>query len=332
MSSLGSKGKEVVGVEGSSDEVGVTPSGGGDGVTIPGVEMTAPSGGDGVTISGVTGDQLSSIVQNAVNVLWARKEAAAVVEAGRTEDRVVPRREEPMSELEKLQAEVREMKKRMSGQDVVKRRIPFKEVVMADDLPVNFRALRYDYDGTTDPWEHLCRFENSALLHRYTDGLPNDTIGSFDEFSSAFLHQFASSRKHQKTALTLFGIKQGEHEPLRGYVKRFNSAALDVPSATQEVLSSALFQGLQESDFFKSIAKRPAKNFDDLLARAEKYVNLEEAHKGKKVESREKRKDRVEMPSVGPKRFREPEGRPGLLNRAPDLTKYTPLIAPGHRC
>ncbi|KAK6159915.1 hypothetical protein DH2020_003296 [Rehmannia glutinosa] len=67
----------------------------------------------------VTGDQLSSIVQNAVNILWARNEAAAVVEAGRTEDRVAPRREEePMSKLEKLQAEVKEMKKRMSGQDV----------------------------------------------------------------------------------------------------------------------------------------------------------------------------------------------------------------------
>ncbi|KAK6140855.1 hypothetical protein DH2020_025387 [Rehmannia glutinosa] len=118
---------------------------------------------------------------------------------GRTEDRVAAMRDkEPMSELERLQAEVREMKKRMSGQDV------------------------------------------------------------------------------------------GEHEPLRGYVKRFNSAALDVPSATQEVLSSALSQGLQESDFFKSIAKRPAKNFDDLLASAEKYVNLEQAQKGKKDKSREK--------------------------------------------
>ncbi|KAK6127288.1 hypothetical protein DH2020_038951 [Rehmannia glutinosa] len=52
MSSLVSKGKEVVGTGGSSEGVGVTPPGG-DGITIPGAEATPPGGGDGVTISGV---------------------------------------------------------------------------------------------------------------------------------------------------------------------------------------------------------------------------------------------------------------------------------------
>ncbi|KAL0363932.1 UNVERIFIED_CONTAM: hypothetical protein Sangu_0490800 [Sesamum angustifolium] len=47
---------------------------------------------------------------------------------------------------------------------------PFTEVVMADELPANCRKPAItEYDGTTDPQEHLSRFENATLLHRYMD-------------------------------------------------------------------------------------------------------------------------------------------------------------------
>ncbi|KAL0439226.1 UNVERIFIED_CONTAM: hypothetical protein Slati_2405600 [Sesamum latifolium] len=43
---------------------------------------------------------------------------------------------------------------------------------MADELPLNCRTLAIaEYDGAADPIEHLSRFENAALLHRYTDGI-----------------------------------------------------------------------------------------------------------------------------------------------------------------
>ncbi|KAL0291960.1 UNVERIFIED_CONTAM: hypothetical protein Sradi_7007600 [Sesamum radiatum] len=123
-----------------------------------------------------------------------------------------------------------------------------------------------EYDGTIDPQEHLSRFENTALLHRYTDGikcrvfvttfartaqqwfnqLPPAVIGSFREFCSLFLHQFASSRKHRKTELSLFSIRQKEGESLKHYLLRFNTATLEVPSATQEVKAIAFTQGLME--------------------------------------------------------------------------------------
>ncbi|KAL0298799.1 UNVERIFIED_CONTAM: hypothetical protein Sradi_6539700 [Sesamum radiatum] len=50
--------------------------------------------------------------------------------------------------------------------------IPFTEGVMADELPMNCRTLAIaKYDYTTNPQEHLSRFENAALLHRYTDDI-----------------------------------------------------------------------------------------------------------------------------------------------------------------
>lgn len=135
---------------------------------------------------------------------------------------------------------------------------------MTNELPANFRPPTYEYDGTTDPLEHLRRFENSALLHYYFDRvkcwvfftmptksaqqwlwqLRADTIHSFEDFNNIFLHQFTIARKNQKTILALFSLKQKENERLRSYVKRFTSAALDIPSATQEVLVKALAQSL----------------------------------------------------------------------------------------
>ncbi|KAL0427110.1 UNVERIFIED_CONTAM: hypothetical protein Slati_2885800 [Sesamum latifolium] len=116
---------------------------------------------------------------------------------------------------------------------------------------------------TSNPQEHLSQFENATLLHRYTDGikcrvfittfawaaqqwfnqLSPAVIGSFREFRSLFLNQFASSRKHRKTELSLFSIRQKEEESLKDYQQRFNTAALEILSATQEVKVSACVQG-----------------------------------------------------------------------------------------
>ncbi|KAL0413205.1 UNVERIFIED_CONTAM: hypothetical protein Sradi_1522200 [Sesamum radiatum] len=168
------------------------------------------------------------------------------------------------------------------------------------------------YDSDVDPIEHLSRFENATVLHRYTDGikcrvfvttftgaaqqwfnqLPIGAIGSFQEFRSLFLHQFASSRKVRKTELSLFAVRQKEDEPLKEYLQRFNTAALE---------------------------------FDALLARAAKYINMEEAQTAKKDSRGEKHKEIwEEAPSKKP--------RGDLRDRKPPFQRvnavYTPLTVP----
>ncbi|KAL0413513.1 UNVERIFIED_CONTAM: hypothetical protein Sradi_1553000 [Sesamum radiatum] len=226
--------------------------------------------------------------------------------------------------LECLQKGLQDMQHQIGGTPEEERQgVPFTELVMVDDLQMNRRTPTVaEYDGTTDPVEHLALFVNAALLHRYTDGikchvfvttfaraaqqwfnqLPARAIGSFQEFRSLFLHQFTSSRKLRKTELNLFTVRQKDNEPLKEYLHRFNTASLEVPSATQEVKASAFSQGLLDGDFFKSLAKKPVSKFDALLARADKYINMENAQAAKKESRGEKRMDtKEEIPSKKPR-------------------------------
>ncbi|XP_073271473.1 uncharacterized protein [Primulina huaijiensis] len=95
-----------------------------------------------------------------------------------------------------------------------------------------------------------------------------------------------AAKKHQKNYLSLFVVKQQEAETLREFVQRFNNAALEIPAATPDIMISAFTQGLRGGEFFKSLVKKPPSSYDDLLSRAEKYVNLEDAQRHKMMEQR----------------------------------------------
>ncbi|KAL0440604.1 UNVERIFIED_CONTAM: hypothetical protein Slati_2543400 [Sesamum latifolium] len=141
----------------------------------------------------------------------------------------------------------------------VERGIPFSKHIMTDELPAHFQAPSHlqAYDGTTDTAEHI-----------------SGSVRSFAEFSSFFQLQFASKKKYRKSVISLFGVKQEENETL---IQHFNTVVLEVPAAHQEVLISAFTQGLRGGSLFKSLAKKSATDFLDVLDRAQKYMNLEDA-------------------------------------------------------
>ncbi|XP_012850074.1 PREDICTED: uncharacterized protein LOC105969843 [Erythranthe guttata] len=242
--------------------------------------------------------------------------------------------------LDGLEASLLEEEEGMAG-------TPFIERLQHGELPATFKHVTYEYTGTTDPWEHLSRFITSASLHRLTDGvkcrvfattlagpaqrwfsqLPRCSVHSFAQFGEVFLNHFASSKKQKRSTLTLFAVRQKENEPLRSYVQRFNAATLEVPVTSEEVLVNALAQGLRMGEFFDSLSKKAPASFNDLLRRAEKYINAEEARRSRIIEStlptdRRKDKAREEIRKQEPIYRREP----GSDRRGgPRFENYVPL-------
>lgn len=133
-------------------------------------------------------------------------------------------------------------------------------------------------------------------------------------------------------ALTLFSIKQKENEQLRGYIRRFTLATLEVSITLEEVLITALSQGLRGGEFFKAISLDPPRSFDEALRRAERYINLEEAQRTKMAEvtsPNDKANGREETRKMGAGPSRQeavPEGMSGNRRIGPRFDEYAPLV------
>ena len=72
-------------------------------------------------------------------------------------------------------------------------------------------------------------------------------------------------------------IKQWEDETLRSYKARFNKKALSIKEANDKILVAAFMNGLWKGKFLFSLYKNYSKTMSDVLYRATKYMNVEDA-------------------------------------------------------
>ena len=118
--------------------------------------------------------------------------------------------------------------------------------------------------------------------------IPPSSVSSFRELSIAFISQFIEARTYRKPSYYhLLTIKQSPHEILRSYVQRFNVESLKVDIPDEKFAITAFITGLgeQSKDLMFSISKNPQANMAEVLAKAEKYINGEEALISKKGSS-----------------------------------------------
>ena len=163
------------------------------------------------------------------------------------------------------------------------------------------------FDGTKDPVDHLNTYKNQMELHGYHDPvrcrafaitlkgtalawfnrLPPSSISSFRELSIAFVSHFIPARTYRKPSYHLLTIKQSSQESLRSYVQRFNAESLkvDIPDEKFAIIAFIAGLGVQSKDLMFSISKNPQASMEEVLAKAEKYINGEEALISKKGSS-----------------------------------------------
>ena len=184
---------------------------------------------------------------------------------------------------------------------------PFTAEVLNFPLPSKFRMPPVEaFDGARDPVDHLNTYKNQMELHEYQDPvrcrafaitlkgpalawfnrLPPSSISSFRELSIAFVSHFIGTKTYRKPSYNLLTIKQSSQESLRFYVQRFNAESLKVDIPDEFAITAFIAGlGVQSKDLMFSISKNPQASMAEVLAKAEKYINGEEALISKKESS-----------------------------------------------
>ena len=185
---------------------------------------------------------------------------------------------------------------------------PFTAEVLHFPLPAKFRRPQVEtFDGGKDPVDHLNTYKNQMELHGYQDPvrcrafattlkgpalawfnrIPLSSISSFRELSIAFVSHFIGARTYRKPSYHLLTVKQGSQESLKSYVQRFNAESLkiDIPNEKFAVTAFIAGLGVQSKDLMFSISKNPQASMAEVLTKAEKYINGEEALISKKDSS-----------------------------------------------
>ena len=151
------------------------------------------------------------------------------------------------------------------------------------------------------------------------------SIGTFKELSAQFTSHFIGGRRYKKSTACLMNIKQREDKTLRSYITRFNKEALSIDKADNKILVVAFINGLRKGKFLFSLYKNDLKTMSDVLYKATKYMNVEDAllaqKKGKTEDTRQERG--CKMARIGERRddrrSKPPIGR---------FTSFTPLTGP----
>ncbi|XP_057965281.1 uncharacterized protein LOC131155852 [Malania oleifera] len=102
------------------------------------------------------------------------------------------------------------------------------------------------------------------------------SIGSFSEMEQHFISHFLSSWRIVKTLAHLMSMEQGERETLKKFMHLFITTTVEIRNLKIGVALATLTTTLQPGNFLSSLGKRPPADMGELMARAKKYINLEE--------------------------------------------------------
>jgi len=225
------------------------------------------------------------------------------------------------------------------------RRHPYVDGIMEVELPACWKGLTMSqYDGTTDPEEHVDVFTTQAGLYTSDDAilcrvfptslkgpalnwftrLPPNSIDCFDTLVTHFGIQFTTSKPHHLTSLVLVNIRQEKGKSLREFMECFEKILLNISNINPEVAMHHLVTALKLGPFVDSLCKKPVSNLDELRTRATKFMQMEELkefHSTTQSDTREKKyidRERVLAPRPD-SRFKD--------SRQPKYNRYIPLVS-----
>ncbi|WOL00744.1 hypothetical protein Cni_G09457 [Canna indica] len=141
------------------------------------------------------------------------------------------------------------------------------------------------YHGATD--SVLCRafptfLGKIAVL--WFASLPLGSIRSFDDLSRIFLSRFTISRVYHKTGVALHYIRQGQYEPLREYLNRFQAIVADIPNFDPQFELFCIQHGLKLGPFADQIALIEPKDMAEFYEKSTSFIKMKGQREVKKID------------------------------------------------
>ena len=128
--------------------------------------------------------------------------------------------------------------------------------------------------------EIMCRAFPTMLkgpIRFWFSELTPNSISTFKELSTQFASHFIGGHRYKKSTTCLISIKQWKDKMLRSYIARFNKEALSIDEANDKILVAVFTNELQKGKFLFSLYKNDSKTMLDVLYKATKYMNVEDA-------------------------------------------------------
>ena len=125
-------------------------------------------------------------------------------------------------------------------------------------------------------------------------------------------------------------IKQREDETLRSYISHLNKEALSIDEANDKILVAAFTNGLRKGKFLFSLYKNDLKTMSEVLYRATKYMNAEDALSARKEKPKKREKQDDTRQDQGRKKARTGDRWDERRPKPPGgrFMSFTPLTAP----
>ncbi|XP_075633720.1 uncharacterized protein LOC142606221 [Castanea sativa] len=182
------------------------------------------------------------------------------------------------------------------------------------------------------PDEIMCKSFPTTLkgLARiwYSRLTPN-SISTFKELGAQFVSHFIGGHRYKKSTAYLMSIRQRKDETLRSYISRFNKDVLSIDEANDKILVVVFTNKLRKGKFLFSLYKNDPKTMSDVLYRATKYMNAEDAPLAREEKPRKKERQEDTRVDRGQKMARTGERRENRRSKTPTgkFTSFTLLIA-----
>ncbi|XP_075670091.1 uncharacterized protein LOC142639838 [Castanea sativa] len=160
--------------------------------------------------------------------------------------------------------------------------------------------------------------------------LAPNSIGTFKELSAQFASHFIRGHRYKKSTMYLMSIKQRKDETLRSYIARFNKEALSIDEADDKILVAAFTNDLRKGKLLFSFYKNDPKTMSNVLYRATKYMNVEDALLARKEKPKKRKRQEDAQQDKGQKMTRTGDLREDRRSKpfTVRFTNFTPLTTP----